>query len=334
MAKEDQSLDVFISYSSRDREKVLEIADRLQSAGLRLWVDRNKIPGGANYGVEIVRGIKDCKVLLLMASASSMRSRNVKAEIQLAWRYERPYLPLLLEPMKQFPEQVEYWLEGWQWIEVLDQPPELWFPQVLEALAYAGIRISDVPGASSLQSVTKPTRLVHALDGLHSLASFTDQIWPVPADRVERGSTRSIMRDLGALQDDVQHGYRLGSRVSLAIESDREGHLLLLNEGTSGKIYCLCPSSFAPDTRLHAGRGYLPQEGSRFDSFVVTGKPGREQLLAIITDEPLGFDWLPSDPKSPARILDQDDIDALLERLQGLEGDRWIALSTFFDVIA
>jgi hypothetical protein len=67
---------------------------------------------------------------------------------------------------------------------------------------------------------------------------------------------------------------------------------------------------------------------------VVTGKPGREHLLAIITDESLGLDWLPTDPKKePARVLKQVDIDALLARLRNLEGDRWTALSTYFDVV-
>jgi hypothetical protein len=73
--------------------------------------------------------------------------------------------------------------------------------------------------------------------------------------------------------------------------------------------------------------------GSRYDSFVVTGKPGREHLLAIVTGEPLGLDWLPTEPKVPARVLIQADVDTLLARLRGLAGDRWAALSTYFDVI-
>ena len=56
------------------------------------------------------------------------------------------------------------------------------------------------------------------------------------------------------------------------------------------------------------------------------------QLLAIVTDEPLGPDWLPDDPKVPARVLSPQDVDLVLERLRILEGDRWTALSTYFDV--
>ncbi|MGH9843896.1 MAG: hypothetical protein ACREEM_34605 [Blastocatellia bacterium] len=88
--------------------------------------------------------------------------------------------------------------------------------------------------------------------------------------------TAPTVHRLGTPQPDVQHGHRLGSRVRLAIESDRAehgGHLLLLDEGPEGIIYCLCPSHFAPDTRLQPGCNLLPQRGARYDSFVVTGKP-------------------------------------------------------------
>ncbi len=56
-----------------------------------------------------------------MFSAASMRSGNVKQEIQLAWHYRRPYLPLLLDESIRgsYPGQIQYWLEGCQWIEVL-----------------------------------------------------------------------------------------------------------------------------------------------------------------------------------------------------------------------
>jgi hypothetical protein len=54
--------------------------------------------------------------------------------------------------------------------------------------------------------------------------------------------------------------------VRLALESDRAEHLLLLDEGPEEIIYCLCPSHFAPDTRLQPGCNLLPQRGARYDS--------------------------------------------------------------------
>jgi len=331
----DMNAEVFISYASKNRDQVQEIAQHLESTGVRVWRDQQKILGGGNYGPDIARGIKGSKVLMLMCSNASMRSKNVKQEIQLAWKYDIPYLPLLLEPIS-FPEQVEYWLEGWQWIEVLGRPHEKWLPHVLRALESFSVdgAATSSEGKNTLgKQVFQSTRPKSDLKSLRQLARFTDQIWPLPAESSQRGLTRSILRDLGAPQDHVEHGYRLGSRVCLAIEAEHECHLLLLDEGTSGKIYCLCPSQFAENTCIPKGRNILPQIESRHDSFVVSGNHGREHLLAILTDEPLGLDWMPKDTEIPARVLNQADIDELVDNLNALEGNKWTVLSTYFDVV-
>jgi hypothetical protein len=131
---------VYVSYASHDREQVLGILRHLEEAGIPLWLDRRSIPGGADYGEEIVRAVKRCRAVILMCSEASLRSRNVKREIQLAWKYDRPYLPLLLEPslVTGFPEQVEYWLEASQWIVVAGRTPEQWVPEVVWALTRVG----------------------------------------------------------------------------------------------------------------------------------------------------------------------------------------------------
>jgi predicted ATPase len=132
-----QSPFVFISYASVNRSRVIEIVDCLESAGISVWFDRSDIPGGTSYGPEIVSGIKNAAAVVLMCSEASLASRNVRQEIQLAWRHERPILPLLLEPLI-FPDDVSYWLEGAQWIEVLDSGPDVWLDQVRYALALMG----------------------------------------------------------------------------------------------------------------------------------------------------------------------------------------------------
>jgi len=343
--------EVFISYSSRDADRVLQIAAQIEAAGIRVWVDRHDILGGTNYGYEIVRAIKNCRVMALMCSDASLRSPNVGQEVRLAWKHQKPLLPLQLAPTN-IPEQIEYWLEGCQWIEVLNHPPERWLPRVLQALWYLegqgspyalyGPRATGRDlGAAARTNLTKASAApiigpAEGLAGLRAIAKFTDRIWPLPDYARPAAATApraSAVRDLGAAQDQARHRYRLGSRVCLAIESERQGYLTLLDEGPTGTSYCLCPSWFAPDVRLYAGRSYLPQAGSRY-AFEVTGQPGREHLLAIITDESLGLDWLPPEPSAPARVLDRADVDAILDRLRGLEANRWTALATYFDVAA
>ncbi len=130
---------VFVSYSSHDRERALQIVAALEAAGLHVWLDQTAIAGGRSWGREIVHGIRDCTAHIVLCSTAAMQSRNVLQEIQLAWKYERPYLPLLLEPTT-FPEEVEYWLEGWQWVEVLEHPPAIWLPELLSALGHHSVQ--------------------------------------------------------------------------------------------------------------------------------------------------------------------------------------------------
>src|SRR5437762_1300680 len=136
--------EVFISYARRDYEQVRAIATALAGLGVRLWLDQAAIDGGANYALAIARGIKQSRVLVLMCSDAALRSRNVNKEIMLAWKYERPYLPLLLEPVS-YPEQVEYFLEGCQWIELHDRPAAEWLPRVARALSVAGVHVATLP---------------------------------------------------------------------------------------------------------------------------------------------------------------------------------------------
>jgi TIR domain len=40
--------EVFVSYASQDRARVLEVVRSLEEVGVRAWVDRQKILGGRN----------------------------------------------------------------------------------------------------------------------------------------------------------------------------------------------------------------------------------------------------------------------------------------------
>lgn len=98
---------VFVSYASADRARIEPLVAALTRAGISVWLDQSAIEGGANYAMEIAEGIERCAALMLMCSAASFASRNVRQEIALGWKYERPYVPLLLEPVT-IPKEIEY----------------------------------------------------------------------------------------------------------------------------------------------------------------------------------------------------------------------------------
>ncbi|MGA7672804.1 MAG: AAA family ATPase [Nitrolancea sp.] len=149
---------VFISYASADRDRVLPLVDRLEAAGVRTWIDRDGIHGGANYALEITEAIKNASVLLLFCSTASLASRNIRQELALGWRFEKPYLPLLLEPVN-VPDEVAYWLEAAQWVEILDRSESDWLGSVAPALAHHGIEV-QVPEAETTATTRERPLLV------------------------------------------------------------------------------------------------------------------------------------------------------------------------------
>src|SRR5579871_6533034 len=129
---------VFLSYTSLDRARALALADVLEAAGIRVWLDRRNLVGGTSWDAEIVQAIKDCTVFLVLASVHAVTSPNVKQELRLAWEEQRPALPLLLEPVT-FPDEMRYILTGRQWVELLDRPEAEVRRDLLRALADFGL---------------------------------------------------------------------------------------------------------------------------------------------------------------------------------------------------
>lgn len=163
---------VFLSYASVERERALAIADTLEGAGVPVWLDRRSIAGGSRWNTGIVQGIKGCAVLALAATPAAVASRHVQRELQLAVEFDRPVLPLLLEPV-QFPDALRYALAGVQWVDLLDRPANQWLPDILRALAGLGVTrstdaairyASSVPNGSTGPGMAAPrTNLPAAL---------------------------------------------------------------------------------------------------------------------------------------------------------------------------
>jgi non-specific serine/threonine protein kinase len=148
---------VFISYASADRARVLPVVDALRETGIEVWFDQQDIVAGTNWGGSIVDAIEGCAALVLLSSAASLASRNVRQEIALAWRHDKPYLPLLLDTTP-IPNDIAYWLTTSQWVEVLDHPAPVWLPKVQQALER--LHQSDAAPAPSASALThRPTSL-------------------------------------------------------------------------------------------------------------------------------------------------------------------------------
>ena len=71
------SADVFISYSSFDRDRVMPVVDSLRSKGISVWVDEGNIHAADLWSEQIVQAIADCRVMVVMLSQNSTTKYSI-----------------------------------------------------------------------------------------------------------------------------------------------------------------------------------------------------------------------------------------------------------------
>ena len=104
MAKmpKDFEYDVFLSHSSKDKQVVRELAQRLKGDGLRVWLDEWMIQPGDSIPLAIERGLESSRTLILFMSANAFESDWVTLERHTAMfrdptNQQRRFIPLRLD---------------------------------------------------------------------------------------------------------------------------------------------------------------------------------------------------------------------------------------------
>lgn len=158
----------------------------------------------------------------------------------------------------------------------------------------------------------------------HLIPLTCDQLWQqlwemaTPTDKMKPVSLKSVSDlEMGEAEiaEEDSPCFPLNSKIWFEVNLDSAGYLLLLERGTSGKIWCLCPSKgYAPNPYLPAGLVSLPLLGARRKHFELTGNLGVEEIVAVITKETPKLDWLVK-PSEKLLELQEGHLTSLLEYL-------------------
>jgi TolB-like protein len=132
------SADIFISYSSKDREKAEQLTELLASAGLSVWIDKSGIDIATSWSKEIVQAIDNCKALLVLLSPNSVVSVNVAKEVSLAAEQKKKILPLDLEPV-ELTDDLRYHLAG------IQRAPMTNIDAIIRAIGKLGLEAIHAP---------------------------------------------------------------------------------------------------------------------------------------------------------------------------------------------
>lgn len=86
---------IFISYSSKDRQFTLKLADNLEKF-FKVWIDREGLEGGLEWERAIEEALKTCSIFLVVVSPNSNESDWVARETILAEKLNKYRIPVLI----------------------------------------------------------------------------------------------------------------------------------------------------------------------------------------------------------------------------------------------
>lgn len=96
------AFDVFVSYAKADKDSARELAERLESDGLRIWFDDWRIAPGDSIPLAIMQGLTQSRILVLLMSTAGLQSDWVTLEANTAifrdpTNRQRRFIPVKLE---------------------------------------------------------------------------------------------------------------------------------------------------------------------------------------------------------------------------------------------
>jgi len=117
------ALDVFISYSTKDKSTADAICAALEANGIRCWIAPRDIQPGSDWGESIIDAIHACRAMVLVFSGNSNASSQIKREIERAVNVGIPVVPFRIEDILPS-KTLEYFISTQHWLDALTPPLE------------------------------------------------------------------------------------------------------------------------------------------------------------------------------------------------------------------
>ena len=126
------SHDIFISYSSKDKQTADAICHVLEENKLKCWIAPRNIIAGMNYAEQIMTGIKKSKIVVLVFSKNSQESVFVNNEIDNAFSNNKPIISFKID--ETLPEnKMEFFLKNKHWLDAYPDPESVFETLVRDA---------------------------------------------------------------------------------------------------------------------------------------------------------------------------------------------------------
>jgi TIR domain len=136
--------DIFISYSQPDRDCAFELTHTLEAKGFTVWIAPRDVSPAAEWAAEIIEAISAARVMILVFSASSNSSPQVRREVERAVHKDLRILPFRIENVLPS-RSLEYFLSSHHWLDGFPPPRVDHYERLC---GYVRQWLTDTPGQS------------------------------------------------------------------------------------------------------------------------------------------------------------------------------------------
>ena len=116
--------DVFVSFSSEEADIAMSVATGLEKKDLKCWISSRDIPAGSDYAEQIMYGINNCRIMVLILSSNTIKSQHVIRELDRAVDKKIQIVPFRIEDV-QLTEAMEYYVGPAHWLDALTPDLEI-----------------------------------------------------------------------------------------------------------------------------------------------------------------------------------------------------------------
>ena len=145
--------DVFISYAGGDKPIADAACATLENSGVRCWMAPRDILSGLDWSAAIVDAISSSSLLVLIFSAGSNQSPQVKREVERAVSRGIPVVPFRIEAVP-LSKHMEFFISTPHWLDALTPPLEAHLQRLTTTvkLLLENVRGEPLPDATAVRS--------------------------------------------------------------------------------------------------------------------------------------------------------------------------------------
>ena len=118
-----KSRDVFVSYSHPDRDCAFDIAAWVEARNIGVWIAPRDVSPTADWAADVIDAISAARIMVLVFSASTNESVQVRREVERAVHKGLIVLPFRIEDVLPI-KSLEYFLSSQHWLDAFPPPRE------------------------------------------------------------------------------------------------------------------------------------------------------------------------------------------------------------------